>query len=98
MRNYILDGHTPVACDDLMRWAQWFEKAERRVAFTDVAPGVQVSTVFLGMDHNWGEGPPVLFETMVFRDGHGDEEERYCTWDEAERGHAEMVERATVKP
>lgn len=30
-----------------------------------------VSTVFLGLDHNFGFGPPVLWETMLF--GHTDE-------------------------
>lgn len=30
-----------------------------------------VSTVFLGLDHQYGEGPPLVFETMVF--GYHDE-------------------------
>jgi hypothetical protein len=48
-----------------------------------------VSTVFLGIDHNYSlEGPPVLFETMIFVDGPLSEfQERYCTWEEAKRGH-----------
>lgn len=28
--------------------------------------GIEVSTVFLGMDHAFLDGPPVLWETMVF--------------------------------
>ena len=36
---------------------------------TEVA-GYQVSTVWLGLDHNlWGEGPPLIFETMIFGTG-----------------------------
>ena len=36
--------------------------------------------------------PPVLeTETMVFEGDHGGEMERYCTWDEAEAGHARWV-------
>lgn len=31
--------------------------------------GFYVSTVFLGLDHSFGEGRPLWFETMVFKDG-----------------------------
>ena len=88
---YILDGKTPVLCD-LLTWARWFENSDRRVASTEVG-GVHISTVFLGLDHSFGHGPPLLFETMVFRDGDGEEQERYSTWEEAEAGHERMVER-----
>jgi hypothetical protein len=27
---------------------------------------IRISTVWLGLDHRWGEGPPVIFETMIF--------------------------------
>lgn len=90
---YILEGHEPVACTDLITWAQWFETADRTVVRTIVneAKRVGVSTVFLGLDHNFGEeGAPVLFESLVIGgalDGHM---RRYCTWDEAEKGHAEL--------
>lgn len=51
-----------------------------------------VSTVFLALNHNFtGKGPPVLFETMVFP-----EQEicvRYCTYEEAVKGHSKIVER-----
>lgn len=56
---------------------------------------VWVSTVFLGLDHSFGQGDPILFETMVFRDGHGEECERYCTWQEAEAGHRRVCEGLT---
>jgi len=68
--HYILIGQTPVKCD-LMTWATWFETNDRRVAHTMVGP-VEVSTVFLGLDHNFhsiitgSPGPPILFETMAF--------------------------------
>lgn len=59
-----------------------------------------VSTVWLGMDHNWsGEGKPIIFETMVFaydEDGEvnfsGEYQERYATEKEALAGHAKAVE------
>lgn len=90
---YILDGHVPVACSDAMEWGKFMGgKDNRRVAFTEIGD-VRVSTVFLGIDHAWGGGPPVLFETMVFGGPLGDEQDRYCTWEDAEAGHAAMVER-----
>lgn len=60
-----------------------------RVAL-DMIGGVDISTVFLGIDHRFGGGgPPILFETMIFGGGPHDENcERYCTWDEAVAGHA----------
>lgn len=64
-----LEGHMPVACS-ATEWSTWFENAgEVRVVARDELPdGHTVSTVFLGIDHNFGDtGPPILFETMVFR-------------------------------
>lgn len=65
------------------------------VAQTDLGM-CRVSTVFLGLDHRpIGEGPPILFETMVFSETEGLREQgrrRYCTWAEAEVGHMEVVE------
>lgn len=89
---FILDGKTLVPEPDLMKWADWFEKANRRVARTDTKNG-QISTVFLGVDHSFGDGPPLLFETLVFGGTLNDEQERYSTWDEAVAGHKKMVER-----
>jgi hypothetical protein len=70
------------------------ETADRQVAKT-IQGDVRVSTVFLGLDHrHWGEGPPLLFETLVFRgDDGGSDMVRYSSWDDAEAGHAAMVRR-----
>ena len=86
---YILEGHTPVVIGNLYEWACLFKGADGRVART-AHGGVIVSTVFLGLDHNWGDGPPLLFETMVFGGEHDEEQERYATWDEAVAGHEAM--------
>jgi hypothetical protein len=92
---YILDGHDVVPVD-LMTWARWFEEIGRGrvVAQSELPGGVWVSTVFIGIDHQWGDGPPLIFESMAF-DGNGDEIEtdRYSTWDAAEAGHAAMCEK-----
>jgi hypothetical protein len=90
-RYYILDGHKPVACD-MLTWVRWFESADRHVKLTEQGD-VRISTVCLGLDHSFSdEGPPVLFETMAFGvEGLDDDQERYCTWDEAEAGHERWV-------
>jgi hypothetical protein len=75
-------------------------EAAHRIGRTEVGR-YDVSTVFLSHDHRFhGDGPPILFETMVFDHG-GDESnwsgwadlycERYCTRVEAEAGHARVV-------
>ena len=65
---YILDGKTPVATD-LMTWANAFGLQDRHVART-AKGNVSVSTVFLGIDHNFGgDGPPLLFETTLLPKG-----------------------------
>jgi hypothetical protein len=91
-RYYVLQGHTPVPVHDVLAWAASFEHKDRIVA-QDQIGDYFISTVFLGMNHNWGDGPPVLFETMIFLDDKGDACERYCTWDEAQAGHAAVCER-----
>ena len=89
-RMYKLDGHKVVRCENPLEWAHWFETADRCVKLT-VQGDVWVSTVFLGLDQRWSEeGPPVVFETMAFTPGSGDQEQ-YCTWEEAEEGHDRMV-------
>ena len=91
--HYILDGHQAVPCD-LMTWAHWIETAGgvRRVAEKHIGVS-RVSTVFLGLNHAFDDGPPLIFETMVFSGPLAETCERYSTWEEAERGHAEMVSR-----
>ena len=87
---YILNGTEIVQIDDVIEWEQWFEEADRHVAYKDIAEGIYVSTIFLGLDHQCGNGPPLLFETMVFWDANKENNnymERYSTWHEAEQGH-----------
>lgn len=88
---YILDGRTPVEEVNLVKWAEWFEGGNRRVVLTAVG-SCEISTVFLGLDHNWMGGAPILFETMVFGGEHDGYQRRYLTWEEAEEGHRQVVE------
>lgn len=85
---YILgdDGRTPVHAD-MDEWARWYETADRLVR-KDTIGGVLVSTVFLGMNHALGSGPPLLFETMIFGGGLDGYQDRCSTWQQAEAMHA----------
>lgn len=92
MSNYILKGKIPVLEPDIIKWAQWYEKANRHVK-NDMLPGdIHVSTVFLAIDHSYFGGTPQLFETMIFGGEHNEYCERYATWEEAEAGHQRAIE------
>jgi len=77
----------------------------RRVALTEAKNGFRISTVFMSLSHQYGAGPPLIFETMVFDgDNYSDLDcDRYSTWEEAEAGHKKMVyswsrkQRAAIK-
>ncbi len=89
---YILDENgNPVPCDDLLTWGEQFEKNPGRVLAQDrIKVGekdILVSTVFLGLDHNFGEGEPILWETMIFGGEHDQYQERYETRAGASIGH-----------
>jgi hypothetical protein len=96
---YILDANRNVIpCPTVTQWGAWMESFEkRRVASTECGTGVRVSTVFLGLDHNFGDGPPLVFETMVFGGTFDEECERCATWAEAEAQHRAMVEKVTAR-
>lgn len=86
--------------DGTLQWARAFERDDRRVAETTVGR-YWVSTVFLGLDHNFDpHGPPLIFETMIFdradTDGLSTGVERECwrypTEAAALAGHDQAVE------
>ncbi len=82
---------------DLMEWARLHEDRDYMIVAQHWIRGWMVSTVWLGLNHNWiGSGPPVIFETMVFPPGdeageHGTMSEEYCerysTEEAAQAGH-----------
>ena len=93
-RHYILKGKEAVPVG-LMEWATWFENFDNRsIASTDLFDGkVTVSTVFLGIDHSFmDDGPPLIFESMIFGGVDDNECIRYATYAEAEAGHLRLVE------
>jgi len=96
-RHYrVLDENHNVVPATMFEWAMFFE--ERTVAKSDVAQ-YRISTVFLGLDHSHGVGPPLYFETMVFDTAYGSDSwrevdvERYETWEQARCGHLRFVEK-----
>lgn len=96
MTYYILDDKgNPIAEKDVLVWGRWLETADRTVAKDNVGD-VKISTVFLGLDYSWGDGPPLLYETMIFGGEHDQYLERYTTREEALKGHKVVL--AWVKP
>jgi hypothetical protein len=94
----------------LFEWAHDMENRElRRVALDKLANGVEISTVWLGLNHRYGVGRPLIFETMLFvpqkkvyyimgRRHEFDREEigeqwRYSTEEEAVLGHKMLVKK-----
>lgn len=57
----------------------------------DKVGNVEVSTVWLGMNHAWQPGHILIFETMVFGGPLDGEMSRYATEAEAQSGHAAML-------
>ena len=92
---YVLDEERrPRPEADVQVWGKCFELADRIVQVTQITATVQVSTVFLGIDHSFGHGPPILWETMIFGGRLSEEQERYQTYEQALAGHARMCWRA----
>lgn len=70
-------------------------RGERHVAVETVDEH-WISTVWLGHDPGWpgwGEGPPLIFETMIFGGAFDKEMWHYSTEAEARVGHAAAVKR-----
>jgi hypothetical protein len=77
-----------------VEWALAFgDTAGRRVGY-DTVGDVIVSTVWLGIDHSFGDAEtPVIFETMVFGGPLHEVFDRYATLEGARAGHALMLAR-----
>jgi hypothetical protein len=71
--------------------ATFEDRDGRRVARTDIGEGVDVSTVHLVLDHQYGDGPPLIFETMIFGGEHDQDCWRYSTEEQANAGHEAVV-------
>jgi hypothetical protein len=89
-RYYSIDGE-PMT---LLEWAASVDHREDSRIGWDEKDGIRVSTVWLGLDHQWGNGPPLIFETMIFGGDHDEEQWRYSTREQAEAGHRRACELA----
>ena len=90
---YNIDGE-PI---DMMEWARLFEIPEYRIVASDMVGHVWISTVWLGLDHNWLGSEPWIFETIAFVVPQGDDRwkateiRRYATHAQALEGHAQVL-------
>lgn len=90
--HYNKDG-TPL---ELLEWARLFEDTDyRRIGDDEIQHrGIRVSTVWMGMNHRFTPGRPLIFETMLFvADGDPDDLGcwRWSTQAEALAGHQAIV-------
>lgn len=93
IKHYILDKEHHPRVVDLGTWAKWMERPDvRQVALTQISKEISVSTVFLGLDYNWGDSAPILFETLIFGGPRDGDMWRYATWDQALTGHNHAVD------
>lgn len=89
---YILDkSHEVVGCDDIDVWGSFMKDIDSRTVGLVTINDVRISTVFLGIDHSFDGGRPVLFETMIFGGDNDQYQERYSFWDDALKGHERAI-------
>lgn len=79
-------------------WVKSFEDPTLKlVAQTKIGPFF-ISTVWLGCDHAWFGGPPLIFETMVFSEEDKTlDMDRYTSKREAWEGHKSWCDRYAKK-
>lgn len=92
MNSYRLVNKIPVLIDNIheINFLQ-----EDRVVVQEKIEGYLISTVFLGFDHAFNGGDPLLFETMIFKDDGSFQDlygSRCSTWDSAEKMHEKAKE------
>ena len=91
---YILVDQHPVPEPDVIAWGRWFENAkDQRIVCRTTVGDANVSTVFLAIDHRFfGDGPPILWETIIFGGRYDEWQARHTSREDAERHHRKVVE------
>ena len=84
---YILKNKVPVKVDDFMEFAIWSQDRSNMIVEQTEIGNIKISTVFLGIDHSYIGGEPILFETMIFGGKHDQYQQRYRFHNEAVKGH-----------
>lgn len=89
-------GGNPISMRTWARLLEFGGRAYKAVRQEQVGE-YWVSTVWLGFDHSFRDGPPLIFETMVFKGSWEDlDMDRYSTEEEAVEGHERMVEKVRL--
>jgi len=98
LRWYLRDGTQATSMRDLE--GKLSNKAYKVVKQERLWHGAWLSTVWLGLDRRYGDGPPLIFETMLFAPGtmHELDIDRYATEAEALAGHAAMRKQWLWRP
>lgn len=85
-KKWILKDKKAIVCEDIHEWGRFMED-KNRIVKQETIGKADVSTVFLGLDHGFGEGEPLLFETMIFGGKEEGYQDRCTTWEQAEEMH-----------
>lgn len=74
-------------------WREFMLNYKRRTVSKTLVGGVEVSTMFIGVDKSLGlvKGSPLCFETHIFGGPYDGEEWRYTNWVEAQKDHDLIV-------
>jgi len=97
---YVLNAAGEPEPASVLEWGKWLEEASTdrtRVIAQDKDESqdgeIMVSTVFIGLDYNFlGEGPPILWETMILGGPLHGYQERYSSRGAALAGHQEACD------
>ena len=90
---FVLDENgEPRSTQNMEEFGRFMATTDRHIGNTHgvdpTGEAWRVSTVFLAVNHQWGDGPPILWETMIFGGEHDGYQERYTSREEALAGHA----------
>lgn len=90
---YILDENNKPVKSNIEEFLKWEEEnPEKRVIEKKTINDVEVSTVFLGLDHSFMSKIPILWETMIFGGEYDNYQERYKSYEEALIGHQKALD------
>lgn len=94
---YILDEQNiPRPANSFDEYSDWLaENFDKKIVNQEEVKGRYVSTVFLGLDHSYDFGTPVLFETMIFPTKGNYSEiymDRCHDYEEAQKMHQKAVQ------
>lgn len=106
MRHYLLDENKEPYEVSFEEGLELYRNPQMKIVKQDLFDnsGILISTVFLGFDHAHpsdylenSNQKPILFETMIFNGPHHGYQERYTSYVDALKGHAEAIKIAISK-